>query len=195
MSKLLQIGVLGSGNGSNFQAIIDAIEHGELQAEVALVMSDNADAFILERAKKHGIKTAVINCDAYKQKFPEKRQEEVAALLLEAGVELVCLAGFMRLVKAPFLKAFPEKMINIHPSLLPKYPGLHAWEQAVSDGASHSGATVHLVDSGMDTGKIIAQSEVPVLEGDTAETLHQRIQIAERELYPRVIKEFFCHKN
>lgn len=188
MNKLPKLGVLGSGSGSNCQSIFDAIDHGSLHAEVAIVLSDNPDAYILERARKRGIPAEVIDCMGFKTKFPEEAQSAVARRLKECGVELVCLAGFMRLVKSPLLEAFPRRILNIHPSLLPCFPGLHAWEQAVVAGAKESGCTVHYVDGGMDTGAIIKQSSVPVLEGDTPETLHARIQIQEHLLYPEVIR-------
>lgn len=187
MAGTLKLGVLGSGSGSNMQAIMDAIDGGALDAEIVLVMSDVEDAYILDRARNAGIRAEVIDCGGFKQKFPDEVQAEVARRLEDAGVELVCLAGFMRLVKEPLLKVFPGRILNIHPSLLPAYPGLMAWKQAVDDGASESGCTVHLVDAGMDTGPILAQAVVPVLDGDTAETLHARIQVEEHRLYPEVI--------
>jgi len=169
---------------------MDAIEAGTLDAEIVLAMSDYDDAYILERAANAGIPTDVIDCRGFKTKFPEESQLEVAQKLKDAGVELVCLAGFMRLVKQPLLDAFPNRIINIHPSILPAYPGLMAWKQAVEDGAAESGCTVHYVDAGMDTGPIIKQAKVPVVDGDTAETLHARIQVAEHQLYPEVIGMF-----
>ena len=184
---MLRLGVLGSGSGSNMQAILDAIREGRLNAEIVLVLSDNPEAFILQRAKDAGLPTALIDCRGYAQKFPVEAQLETATALRDAGAELVCLAGFMRLVKQPPLDAFPGHILNIHPSLLPAYPGLHAWEQAVDDGATESGCTVHLVDAGMDTGPIISQARVPILPGDTAATLHARIQIEEHRLYPEAI--------
>lgn len=187
--KKLKLGVLGSGSGSNMQAILDAIEDGSLDAEIVLVLSDHDDAYILERAAKAGIQTDVIDCGGFAQKFPDESQAAVARQLKEAGVEMVCLAGFMRLVKAPLLKAFPQRILNIHPSLLPAYPGLMAWKQAVDDGASESGCTVHFVDAGMDTGPMILQAKVPVVSGDTAETLHARIQIEEHRIYPEAIRK------
>ena len=187
MSQTIKLGVLGSGSGSNMQAILDAIEAGTLDAEIVLVLSDNPDGFILERARKAGIPAGVIDCGGFKTKFPDDRQRAVADQLKAAGVELVCLAGFMRLVKQPMLDIFPERILNIHPSLLPAYPGLMAWKQAVEDGASESGCTVHYVDAGMDTGPIVKQAKVPVVAGDTAETLHLRIQREEHSLYPEVI--------
>jgi len=186
-AKKLKLGVLGSGSGSNMQAILDAIEDGSLNAEIVLVLSDNPEAYILERAEKAGIETSVIDCAGFAQKFPKESQKAVADQLLAAGVEMVCLAGFMRLVKAPLLDAFPRRLLNIHPSILPAYPGLMAWKQAVVDGATESGCTVHYVDAGMDTGPVILQAKVPVLSDDTAETLHARIQVEEHRIYPEAI--------
>jgi phosphoribosylglycinamide formyltransferase-1 len=185
----MRLGVLGSGSGSNMQAILDAIEDGSLEAEISLVLSDNPDAFILTRAKKHGIKTGVIDCRGFKTKFPEEAQAETALRLKEAGVELVCLAGFLRLVKRPLLDAFPNRILNIHPSLLPAYPGLESWKQALDAGEKEAGCTVHFVDDGMDTGPVILQESVPILSDDTAEILHARIQVLEHRLYPAAIKK------
>jgi len=183
------LGVLGSGSGSNMQAILDAIGDGSLDARIALVLSDNPDAFILERAKKHGIATGVIDCRGFKTKFPEAAQVETALRLKEAGVELVCLAGFLRLVKRPLLDAFPNRILNIHPALLPAFPGLESWKQALDSGATEAGCTVHFVDEGMDTGPIILQESVPILSDDTAEVLHARIQVVEHRLYPAAIRK------
>ncbi len=187
MEDTIKLGVLGSGSGSNMQAIMDAIDAGDLNAEIVLVMSDFPDAYILERARKAGLRAEVIDCGGFKTKFPDESQSAVAAKLKQAGVDIVCLAGFMRLVKQPLLDIFPDRILNIHPSLLPAYPGLMAWKQAVEDGATESGCTVHHVDAGMDTGPIILQEKVPVLTDDTAATLHARIQIQEHSLYPRAI--------
>ena len=184
----MRLGILGSGSGSNLQAILDAIDAGSLEAEVVLVLSDNPDAFILERARRRGIATQLIDCRGFRTKFPDEAQQETAAALVAAGVDLVCLAGFMRLVRQPLLDAFPGRMLNIHPSLLPAFPGLEAWRQAVEGGASESGCTVHYVDAGMDTGPIILQARVPVLPDDTAATLHARIQEQEHRLYPEAIR-------
>ena len=186
MSRL-RLGILGSGSGSNMQAILDAIDAGTLDAEVALVLSDNADAFILERARKRGIAAALIDCRGHPLRFPDEAQQETAAALSAAAAELVCLAGFMRLVRRPLLDAFPGRILNIHPSLLPAFPGLRAWEQAVAAGASESGCTVHYVDAGMDTGPVILQEAVPVLADDSPATLHARIQQVEHRLYPAAI--------
>lgn len=184
---MTRLGILGSGSGSNMQAILDAIEAGTLQAEIALVLSDNPDGYILTRAQEAGIPHQIINCQGYASRFPENAQRQVAEALLEAEVDLVCLAGFMRLIKAPLLEAFPNRILNIHPSLLPAFPGLEAWTQAVGAGATESGCTVHLVDAGMDTGPIVGQSSVPVLADDTPATLHARIQEQEHRLYPECI--------
>lgn len=184
----MRIGILGSGSGSNMQAILDAIDAGTLDASIALVLSDVPDAYILERARKHGIPTAVIDCRGFKTKFPEEAQLETAESLKAAGCDLVCLAGFMRLVKQPLLDAFPDRILNIHPALLPAFPGIAAWKQAVEAGATESGCTVHYVDAGMDTGPVILQAKVPVLSDDTPESLHARIQVEEHRLYPEAIK-------
>jgi phosphoribosylglycinamide formyltransferase-1 len=185
----LKLGVLGSGKGSNFRAIADAIARGELDAEVRIVISDVPDAGILSLARERGIPAAHIPPGRFKTKLEPEQEHLLVAMLRDAGAELVVLAGYMRMIKAPLLDAFPRRVINIHPSLLPAFPGLEAWKQAVEAGAPKSGCTVHYVDSGMDTGEIIAQSEVPVLPGDTAETLHARIQDAEHKLYPAVIAQ------
>jgi phosphoribosylglycinamide formyltransferase 1 len=182
------LGILGSGSGSNMQAILDAIDAGTLDARIAIVLSDNPQAFILERARRRGIETGIIDCRGFRTKFPEEAQQETAERLAAAGVELVCLAGFLRLVKRPLLEAFPQRILNIHPALLPAFPGLESWKQALDAGVSETGATVHYVDEGMDTGPVILQERVPVLPGDTEESLHARIQIAEHRLYPEAIK-------
>jgi len=189
MSAPLRIGVLGSGKGSNFRAIADAIAAGELAAEVGIVLSDVADAGILTLAKERGFPTEFVSPGRFKTKLEPEAEERVVTLLRAAKVELVVLAGYMRMIKAPLLEAFPNRIINIHPSLLPQFPGLAAWAQALAAGVSETGCTVHFVDSGMDTGPIIAQSRVPVLPGDTAETVHARIQVAEHALYPAVIRD------
>jgi phosphoribosylglycinamide formyltransferase-1 len=186
---MLTLGILGSGSGSNMQAILDAITAGTLQAKIGIVLSDNPDAFILKRAEKHGIPHAVIDCAGHKSKFPDSVQAETADTLKQAGVDLVCLAGFMRLVKAPLLEAFPAKILNIHPSLLPAFPGVAAWAQAVAAKVKETGVTVHVVDSGMDTGPIILQEKLEVLPDETAEALHQRLQVVEHRIYPMAITQ------
>ena len=169
------------------QAILDAIQNGELEAEIVIVLSDVPDAYILKRAEQAGLPSGVIDCRGLSSKFPEEAQRETAEILSQSGVELICLAGFMRLLRPPLLNAFPERIINIHPSLLPNFPGLSAWTQAVEAGVDESGCTVHYVDAGMDTGTIIAQASVPVLPDDTPDSLHARIQDEEHRLYPAAI--------
>lgn len=169
------------------QAILDAIDAGTLDARIALVLSDNPDAYILERARKRGIAAGVIDCGGFRTKFPAAAQAETAACLQAAGVELVCLAGFLRLVKRPLLDAFPQRILNIHPALLPAFPGLASWQQALEAGVAETGCTVHFVDEGMDTGPIILQERVPVLADDTPASLHARIQVVEHRLYPAAI--------
>lgn len=186
----LKIGVLGSGKGSNFGAILTEIQAGRLEVEAALVMADVESAGILDLAREAGIPAHVIREPKFRTKLSPEVEADVVARLREAGVGLVVLAGYMRMVKAPLLEGFPRRLINIHPSLLPAFPGLEAWRQALEAGVDKTGCTVHFVDSGMDTGEIIAQAEVPVLPGDTAESLHARIQIEEHKLYPRVVGRF-----
>ncbi|MHA3770701.1 phosphoribosylglycinamide formyltransferase [Verrucomicrobiota bacterium sgz303538] len=183
----LKLGVLGSGKGSNFRAIADAIARGELDAEVRIVISDIENAGILDLARERGIRAEYVAPGRFRTKLEPEAEQRLADLLRGAGVELVVLAGYMRLIKAPLLEAFPQRIINIHPSLLPQFPGLAAWEQALTAGVPEAGCTVHWVDAGMDTGPIIAQRCVPVLPGDTAESLHARIQEQEHQLYPEVI--------
>jgi phosphoribosylglycinamide formyltransferase-1 len=170
------------------QAILDAIDAGTLAASIALVLSDNPDAFILERARRRCIPTGLIDCGGFRTRFPDEAQAATAARLQAAGVELVCLAGFLRLIKRPLLDAFPGRVLNIHPSLLPAFPGLEAWKQALAAGVPETGCTVHLVDEGMDTGPPILQERVPILPGDTPDTLHARIQVLEHRLYPAAIR-------
>lgn len=188
--RKLRLGVLGSGKGSNFRAIQEAIHAGKLDAEVRVVFSDNEDAGILEFARSVGIPAEVLKETRYKSRLSPEIEEGLVQALRNTDVDLVVLAGYMRMVKAPLLEAFPRRVINIHPSLLPKFPGLEAWRQALEAGETVSGCTVHYVDEGMDTGEIIAQAEVAVLPGDTAESLHARIQVAEHRLYPEVVGRF-----
>ena len=183
----LKLGVLGSGKGSNFKAIAEAIDAGRLNAEVRIVLSDVEDAGILDYARARGIRAEFLAPGRFRTKLEPEAEARLVRLLQEAGVELVVLAGYMRMIKAPMLEAFPNRIVNIHPSLLPKFPGLASWRQALEGGATVTGCTVHYVDGGMDTGPILAQSEVPVLPGDTAESLHARIQVAEHALFPAVL--------
>lgn len=186
-SDMLKLGILGSGKGSNFRAIAEAIGRDELEAEVRVVISDVESAGILELARGRGVRAEFVSPGRFRTKLEPETEARVVQLLREAGAEWVVLAGYMRMIKAPLLDAFPRRIINIHPSLLPLFPGLEAWKQSLAAGATTTGCTIHYVDSGMDTGEIIAQSEVPVLAGDTAESLHARIQVAEHALYPKVL--------
>jgi len=186
----LRIGVLGSGFGSNCEAILDACARAEIPGHVVVVLSDVADALILERAGKRGVPTKVVEPSRFKTKLEPKLEEEAVRTLREAGVQLVALAGYMRVLKAPLLRAFAGRIMNVHPSLLPAFPGLRAWEQALQYGVRITGCTVHFVDEGVDTGPIILQQPVPVFANDSAESLHQRIQLAEHTLYPHAIRLF-----
>lgn len=184
-----RLGVLGSGKGSNMVALARAIEGGQLPATIPIVLSDVADAGILKHAAEFGLSARHIPPGKFRTKLDEDAENAYIAALQEARVDLVVLAGFMRVLKGEFLRAFAGRVVNIHPSLLPSFPGLEAWKQALDYGVKVTGCTVHFVDQGVDTGPIIAQSAVPVLDDDTAATLHERIQQAERVLYPRVIGE------
>ncbi len=186
-TEAFRLGVLGSGKGSNFVAIAEACATGAVPAEVALVLSDVADAGILARAQERGIPARFLSPGKFRTRLDEESERAYIDALRNARVELVVLAGFMRVLKAAFLDAFPGRIINIHPSLLPSFPGLEAWKQALDYGVKVTGCTVHFVDAGVDAGPIIGQQTVPVLEGDTAETLHQRIHAAEHELYPKSV--------
>jgi phosphoribosylglycinamide formyltransferase 1 len=188
--KRLPIGILGSGKGSNCRAILELIRSGDLPAEARVVISDTLDAPILDIAREFAVANAYLPPGQFRTRLEPEVENELVNMLREAGVELVVLAGFMRVLHAPMLRAFPRRIINIHPSLLPKFPGLEAWKQALAAGEEVSGCTVHYVDEKIDHGKVIAHREVPILPGDTPESLHARIQIAERELYPAVIAEF-----
>ena len=185
--RTFRVGVLGSGKGSNFVAIADACAAGNLPAEVALVLSDVPDAGILERARERGIPARYIAPGKFRTRLDEENEGTYIRALQAAGVELVALAGFMRVLKGEFLRAFPGRIVNIHPSLLPAFPGLAAWQQALNHGVKVTGCTVHYVDAGVDSGPIIGQQAVPVLEDDTPESLHRRIQAAEHELYPKCV--------
>ena len=183
----LRLGVLGSGKGSNFCAIADAIAHHALDAEIRIVISDVADAGILAEARARQIAAHHVAPGKFRTKLEPAAEQQIVELLRAAGVELVALAGFMRMIKAPLLEAFPRRIINIHPSLLPQFAGLEAWTQALAARVPVTGCTVHYVDGGMDTGEIIARREVAVRPDDTPETLHARIQQAEHALYPECI--------
>lgn len=186
--KKLALGVLASGRGSNLQSIIDAGNRGAIPAEVKVVISDQENAYALERAKKHGIAAHFVNIKEYANK--SAYEAVIVELLKQYGVELVCLAGYMRLVGTTMLKAYPQRIMNIHPSLLPSFPGLNAHSQALDYGVKVSGCTVHFVDNGMDTGPIILQASVPVLDSDDEDSLSQRILQQEHRIYPEAIKLF-----
>ena len=188
--KRLPIGILGSGKGSNCRAILESIRSGDLAAEARVVISDILHAPILDIAREFSIANAYLPPGQLRTRLEPEVENELVNMLSEARVDLVVLAGFMRVLHAPMLKAFPRRIINIHPSLLPKFPGLEAWKQALEAGEEVSGCTVHYVDEKIDHGEIIAQCEVRILPDDTAGSLHARIQMAERELYPAVIAEF-----
>lgn len=185
--RKFRIGVLGSGKGSNFVAIADACAAGSVPAEVALVLSDVAEAGILARAQERGIPARYLAPGKFRTKLDEEGERSYIEALQATEVDLVVLAGFMRVLKEAFLRAFAGRVVNIHPSLLPSFPGLAAWEQALVHGVRVAGCTVHFVDAGVDSGPIIGQQTVPVLDDDTAETLHQRIQTAEHALYPQCV--------
>jgi len=181
-----RLGVLISGRGSNLQAIIDAIAAGQLMATIAVVVSNRPDAAGLGRARSAGLETLVVSPREYQDRLAYDRA--VVKALERHGVELVCLAGYMRLVGAPLLEAFPLRILNVHPSLLPAFPGLEAQRQAWEHGVRVSGATVHLVTAGLDDGPIVMQAAVPVLDDDTPDTLAARILIEEHRIYPEAIR-------
>lgn len=183
----IRLGILGSGRGSNFAAIHEAICRDEIPASIAIVLSDTPDADLLQHAEQLGLRNQFIPPGNYQTKLDEKAEQEFIAALQNANVDLVVLAGFMRILKGDFLRVFDGCVINIHPSLLPSFPGLEAWKQALDYGVKHTGATVHYVDQGIDSGAIIAQETVPILDDDTPESLHQRIRAAEHRMYPAVI--------
>ncbi len=185
--RKFRLGLLGSGKGSNAAAIADACRLGEIPAEVVMVISDVADAGILERARERDVPARFIAPGKFRTKLDDAAELEYISALREAKVDLVVLAGFMRILKGEFLRAFAEKVVNIHPALLPAFPGLEAWKQALEYGVKVTGVTVHYVDQGVDTGPIIAQETLPILPGDTAGTLHARIQEVERRIYPKAI--------
>ncbi|MBE9531703.1 MAG: phosphoribosylglycinamide formyltransferase [Proteobacteria bacterium] len=182
----MDIAVLVSGSGTNLQSIIDSVESGHLKVNIKLVLSDNAEAYALKRAKKHNIATAIIT----KADYPKRKEfdQKTVETLKEHSIELVVLAGFMRLLSPVMIDAFPERIINIHPSLLPAFPGLDVQKKALEHGVKFSGCTVHFVDEGLDSGAIIIQEVVPVLDGDTVETLKARILEKEHIIYPKAIE-------
>ena len=191
--KRVPLGILGSGKGSNCRAIFESIKSGALAAEVRVVISDVFDAPILDIAREFSVPNAYLPPGRFHTRLEPQAEADLLRTLREAGVELIVLAGFMRILKSPMLEAFTRRIVNIHPSLLPKFPGLEAWKQALVAGEKMTGCTVHYVDEQIDHGDIIAQSEVPILPNDTPESLHARIQIAEHQLYPTAIGQI-CRK-
>lgn len=187
MSNTFRLGVLGSGKGSNFVAIADAIAAGKIPAEVGIVLSDVEGAGILSRARDRKLPAQFIPPGKFRTKLDEEAERAFVAALHAAKVDLIVLAGFMRVLKGDFLRAFEGRIVNIHPSLLPSFPGLEAWKQALDHGVKVAGCTVHFVDAGVDAGPIIGQQPVPVLDGDTLDSLHQRIHAAEHDLYPKCV--------
>lgn len=185
--NIYRLAVLGSGKGSNFAAIADGCAKGIIPAEIAVVVSDVPDAGILAQARQRGLRNEFIQPGKFRTKLDEAAEARLVELLTSSRIDLVVLAGFMRILKGDFLRAFAGRVINIHPALLPAFPGLEAWKQALDYGVKVTGCTVHFVDQGIDTGPIIAQETVSVLAGDTADKLHARIQEAEHRLYPRAV--------
>ena len=183
-----RIGVLASGRGSNLQAIIDAIDSGELDVELSVVISDVPDAKALERARRAGIAALYIDPEKKKGRLSAEAERRIIDELRKRGVHLVALAGFMRILSPEFVNAFRMRIVNIHPSLLPSFPGLHVQKKALDYGVKFSGCTVHFVDEGVDTGPIIIQAVVPVMDDDTEESLSARILREEHTIYPEAIR-------
>jgi phosphoribosylglycinamide formyltransferase 1 len=188
---MVNIGVLGSGKGSNCRAILQSIRDGKLDAKAMVVISDVLEAPILEIAGEFSVPNAYLPPGHFRTRLEPIVEEQLVEMLRNAGVEVVALAGFMRVLKEPMLAAFPRHIVNIHPSLLPKYPGLEAWKQALAANEKWTGVTVHYVDAQVDHGDIILQREVPILPGDTPESLHARIQEVEHVLYPEALAQVF----
>jgi phosphoribosylglycinamide formyltransferase-1 len=186
MMKKINLGVLVSGNGSNLQSIIDNIEKGLLNADIKVVISNNPAAYALERAKKHGIPSILIDKNVYKKR--EEFDNEMIKNLKSHAVDLVVMAGFMRILTSLFLSAFPMRVMNIHPSLLPSFSGINAQKRAVESGVKFSGCTIHFADEGVDTGPIIMQAIVPVYTDDTEDTLAERILKEEHRIYSQAIQ-------
>lgn len=187
MNNRFRLGVLGSGKGSNFVAIADAIAAGTVPAEIAVVLSDVETAGIFSGARERNLAARFISPGKFRTKLDEEAERAFVEALKLAQVDLVVLAGFMRVLKGDFLRAFEGRIVNIHPSLLPSFPGLEAWKQALDHGVKVTGCTVHFVDAGVDAGPIIGQHAVSVMDGDTPESLHQRIHAAEHQLYPECV--------
>jgi len=188
---MVNIGVVGSGKGSNCRAILRSIRDGKLEAKATVVISDVLEAPILEIAGEFGVPNAYLPPGHFRTRLEPIVEEQLVEMLRNAGAEVVVLAGFMRVLKEPMLAAFPRRIVNIHPSLLPKFPGLEAWKQALAANEKWTGVTVHYVDARVDHGDIILQREVPILPGDTPESLHARIQEVEHVLYPEALEQVF----
>lgn len=188
MRKKVGIGVLVSGSGSNLQSIIDHIENGTLDAEIRIVISNISDAYALERCIKHRIPSAVVNHHEFGSR--EEFDRRIISILKSSGVELVVMAGFMRILSQEFFRAFPLRIMNIHPALLPAFPGIHVQQKAIEYGVKFSGCTVHFADAGVDSGPIIIQSVVPVYDDDDTNTLSERILREEHKIYPQAIQYY-----
>ncbi len=186
MNNKVNIGVLVSGSGSNFQSIIDQTENGNLDAVIKVVICNNPDAYALERAKKHNIPSVIIDHKDFKDR--SELDEKMIDILKSYSVELVIMAGFMRVLTPLFIKAFPMRIMNIHPAILPSFQGTHAQERAFNYGVKFSGCSVHFADEGVDTGPVIIQSVVPVYDDDTADTLQERILKEEHRIFPQAIQ-------
>ncbi len=186
----LRLGVLGSGEGSNFAALLAAIDQGELNAEVAVALTDEADSGFLKLAQQRGLKRAVVDCGPHPLRTTEESQRDIHDRLMEARVEVVVLAGFMRILKEPSLSAFAGRIVNVHPSLLPRHKGRHAVRDALSAGDTETGCSVHLVTADIDAGRVLAQAAVPILPGDDEASLHRRIKEQEHRLLPRVLNDW-----
>ena len=188
MVKKVFLGVLVSGSGSNLQALIDHAKRGALDAEIRIVVSNNPCAFALERCRKHGIPSVIVDHREYPSR--ETFEDRLVDILKTAGVELVVMAGFMRILSRKFFQSFPMRVMNIHPALLPAFPGMHVQQKAVDYGVKFSGCTVHFADEGVDTGPIILQAVVPVYDEDDAETLAARILSQEHRIYPQAVQYY-----
>jgi len=186
---MINIGILASGRGTNLQAIIEAVEDGRIEGKIKIVISDNSDAYALKRAEQNNIDTQYIDFKSFKNR--EDYDKKVIECLKEKGVELIVLAGYMRILTPYFIKTCKNRIINIHPALLPSFPGLHAQRQAIEYGAKVSGCTVHFVDEGVDSGPIVLQRAVEIKDDDTEESLAERILKEEHQIYPRAI-QLFC---
>ena len=188
---IVKIGILGSGKGSNCRAILQSIRDGKLNANATVVISDVLDAPILEIAREFGVANAYLPPGHFRTRLEPRVEAQLIEMLQGAEVEVVVLAGFMRVLKEQMLAAFPRRIVNIHPSLLPKFPGLEAWKQALAANEKWTGVTVHYVDEQVDHGDVIAQRKVPLMSDDTPESLHARIQEVEHVLYPEALEQVF----